>query len=227
MELRELSPNVHMFTTYKELPKWGKIPANGLYLVGDSGVLLIDTPWDQKQCEGLLEIIWHRHRKQVKYAVATHFHDDRTGGLAEMKKAGVKTYSSELTRAYCKAQGEEMAEYFFRGDTTFNLGNLRVDVRFPGAGHSPDNLIAAIEPIGILYGGCFVKSLESKGIGNLSDANLKSWKKAMKWTKRKYGNYRLVVPGHYAVSGPENLDHSLNLIQEEIRKQKNEKKKLD
>ncbi len=52
-----------------------------MYLVTDSGAVLIDTPWDASQTKPLLDSIVKRHNKKVVVCITTHFHDDRTSGL--------------------------------------------------------------------------------------------------------------------------------------------------
>src|SRR5688572_5108563 len=45
LELHPLTGDVYLYTTYQDY-EGNPVPANGLYVVTDAGVLLIDTPWD-------------------------------------------------------------------------------------------------------------------------------------------------------------------------------------
>lgn len=52
-----------------------------MYLVAKDGVVLFDTPWDTTQFQPLLDSIKLKHDKNVIICIATHAHEDRTGGL--------------------------------------------------------------------------------------------------------------------------------------------------
>lgn len=75
------------------------ISANGLVLVGDAEVLVIDTPWTDRQTGRLLDWIEQEIDLPVRYYVVTHAHDDRIGGIAEVHRRGISTYGQKVTVA--------------------------------------------------------------------------------------------------------------------------------
>ena len=102
LKISHLTGDYYIFTTYKSLN--GTIfPANGMYVVTENGIVLIDTPWDTTQFQPFCDSILKRHNKKVILCLATHFHDDRTGGFDFFKGIGAKTYSSKQTFDLCKA----------------------------------------------------------------------------------------------------------------------------
>src|SRR5689334_10321246 len=75
LRITQLTGDFYIFTTYGSY-KGNKIPANGMYLVTNSGVVMFDTPWDTTQFQPLLDSIKRRHNKNVVVCISTHFHGD-------------------------------------------------------------------------------------------------------------------------------------------------------
>lgn len=121
LQITHLTGDFYIFTTYKNY-QGTPFPANGLYLVTDDGVVMIDSPWDTTQFQPLLDSIKLKHNKDVVMCIATHSHEDRTGGLNYYRQKGIKTYTTEQTYQICKANGENLAEYIIQNDTTFKVG---------------------------------------------------------------------------------------------------------
>src|SRR5678816_2361495 len=80
LKITRLTGEFYVFTTFNSF-QGNLIPANGMYLVTNEGVVMFDTPWDTTQFQPLLDSIKSRHGKNVILCIATHFHEDRTGGL--------------------------------------------------------------------------------------------------------------------------------------------------
>jgi glyoxylase-like metal-dependent hydrolase (beta-lactamase superfamily II) len=183
-----------------------------MYLVTNKGVVMFDTPWDTTQFQPLLDSIEARHHKKVILSVSTHFHEDRTGGIDFLKAKGVKTYSSRQTYDLCKQRGEKQAEFYFTKDTTFKTGNYDFQVFYPGPGHAPDNIVIWLPKEKVLYGGCFVKSMEATNLGNLSDANLQEWPLSIHKVLNKFPSPAYVIPGHDGWQDNQSLQHTLQLL---------------
>jgi hypothetical protein len=66
---------------------------------------------------------------------------------------------------------------------------------------------------GLLFGGCAVRPAGTSSLGNVADADLESWPRAIERVKTRYGGATIVVvPGHGPPAGPELLDHTLSLL---------------
>ncbi|NEU09187.1 BlaB/IND/MUS family subclass B1 metallo-beta-lactamase [Flavihumibacter sp. R14] len=211
LEINHLSGNFYVYTTYKS---WGgqPFPANAMYLVTDKGVVLFDSPWDSTQNQPLLDSIKARHQKDVVMCIATHSHEDRTGGLDFLKKKGVKTYTTKLTDEISKVKGEPRAEFLMESDTVFTVGQHKFQTYYAGAGHTPDNIVIWSEKEKVLYGGCLIKSTEAKDLGNLADASLRDWPGTIRSIQQKFRTPRYVIPGHQGWSDKSSLDHTLKLL---------------
>lgn len=217
LKISHLTGDFYIYTTYNEY-KGEAVPSNSMYVLTDAGAILLDTPWDIAQCQPLLDSIRVRHGKEVVYCLSTHFHADRTAGLDFLKAKGIRTYSTCLTLDWCKREGEPQAQFCFANDTTFSIGGRRFEVFYPGAGHAPDNIVVWFPKEKILYGGCFVKSVESTGLGNLSHANPAEWAKSVKKVQRRYRRPKHIIPGHYGWQG-NGLRHTAKLVKAHNSKQ--------
>jgi metallo-beta-lactamase class B len=205
-----LTGDFYVFTTFNEY-KGARIPANGLYAVTNDGVVLIDTPWDTTQFQPLLDRIKARHGKNVVMAIATHFHEDRTGGLAYYRQQGIRTYTTRQTDELCKKEGMKRAEFLIDRDTVFQVGQYSFQTYYPGHGHAPDNIVVWFEQEKILYGGCLIKSVEDENLGNLGDASVKDYATTVRNVQKKCRNPRFVIPGHNAWKSVKSVKHTLKM----------------
>ncbi|NML39502.1 subclass B1 metallo-beta-lactamase [Chitinophaga sp. G-6-1-13] len=213
LKISHLAGNCYVYTTKGTLDDGSRFPSNSMYVITREGAVMIDIPWDTTQLGPLLNAIRQRHGKKVIACIATHFHDDRTAGLNALAAKGIKTYSTAQTLALCKKEHNDQAQYIIPEDTTFRFGDRRVEVFFPGAGHSPDNIVIWVPEDKVLYGGCFVKSTDSRDLGNLSDAKPYEWKNAMLRLKARYPHPAVTVPGHGALDNRRSAcDYTIDLI---------------
>ena len=213
LKISHLTGDFYIYTTYN-LYKGTPVPANGLYFVTNKGVVMIDSPWDTTQFQPLLDSIKAKHNKNVVMCVATHFHEDRTGGLEYYKQQGIKTYTTIKTDELSKKRGMKRAEFLINNDTTFKVGQYSFQTYYPGPGHAPDNIVVWFEKEKILYGGCLIKSVEDETLGNLGDANQKEYALTIENVQRKCKNPKYVIPGHNGWLDAGSLKHTLKMAKE-------------
>jgi len=223
LEITHLTGDVYVYTTYHDY-NHQPFPSNGMYIVTNEGVVMIDTPWDTTQFQPLLDSIYARHRQRVVLCIATHFHDDRSAGLDYYKQKGVRTFTSKQTYELCAAEGNARAEFTFTRDTTFTVGNHTFRAYYPGAGHTKDNIVVWMNNEKILYGGCLVKSVDNDGLGNIADANLKAWAPTIKNVIRTFPNPKFIIPGHFSWTDTGALKHTLMLLQKHGKMNKKSRK---
>jgi len=217
LKITPLTGNFYIFTTYQQMGK-DTIPSNSMYLVTTAGVVLFDTPWDSTQNQPLLDSIYARHHQKVVLCIVTHFHEDRTGGLAFLRKQGVATYSSELTYSLCIQHHMPLAENVFTGDTLFRVGNDSFQTYYPGEGHTKDNIVIWFPKDRILYGGCLVKSVAWDDLGFIGDANLIEWPRSVEKVIRQFPHPAFVIPGHADWTDNQSLYHTLKLLEQHRKK---------
>ncbi len=219
LKISQLSGDFYIFTTYQTY-KDAKVPANGMYVVTNEGVVLLDLPWDKTQLQPLLDHIKSKHNKDVVMSVSTHFHEDRTNGIEELKSKDIKTYTTVKTDEFSQKNGYERAEFLLEKDTTFTIGQYKFQTFYPGEGHAPDNIVVWFPNEKILYGGCFIKSTEATGIGNLSHANINEWSNSIKKVQKNFKKPKFVIPGHDGWTSTKSLKHTLKLIKESKKETK-------
>ena len=56
LKISHLTGDFYVYTTYNTY-EGSQIPANGMYIVTNNGVVLFDTPWDTTQFQPLLDSI--------------------------------------------------------------------------------------------------------------------------------------------------------------------------
>ena len=210
LKITHLTGDFYVFITYN-LYKGNRIPANGLYLVTTDGVVMIDSPWDTTQFQPLLDSIKLRHNKNVIMCIATHFHDDRTGGFEYYRQQSIKTYTTKLTDELSKKTGKKRAEVLIDKDTVFTIGQYSFQTFYPGAGHAPDNIVIWFKNQRILYGGCLIKTVDDTDLGYLGDANVKTYAATVKNVQQKYKRPKFVIPGHGDWSSTKSLKHTLQM----------------
>jgi metallo-beta-lactamase class B len=211
VKLSKIEDSVWLHTTYK-LYNTVNLPSNGLIIQTSSGLVLIDTPSDDSLTVELLDSAKMRFNQDVVFAIVTHAHDDRIGGIRTLLKKGIKVVSIALTCQKAKELGYEVPEQVSSTDTMFIIGNEKVELFYPGAGHTVDNIVVWLPEREILFGGCLVKSASSTNLGNVADADLKEWPRSIHKVMDKFSSAEVVIPGHGTSGGMELLQHTLDLL---------------
>jgi metallo-beta-lactamase class B len=215
-----LKGNFYIYTTYNTY-EGGKVPANGMYIVTNKGVILFDTPWDTTQFQPLLDSIKLRHNKSVVLCIATHWHSDRTEGLDYYTKQGIKTYTTVLTDELSKKNDKKRAEFLIAKDTVFNFAPYSFETYYPGQGHTADNIVVWFNKEKILYGGCLIKGAEAEDLGYLGDGNVLEYKTTLKNVQKKYPNPTFIIVSHHNWANKNSLKHSIKMAKK--LKKKNQK----
>lgn len=214
-------------------------PANSVLAhMPDGAVVLVSTPFDTTASGWLLEWIRQTFSPTRIVVINTHFHFDGSGGNAAFEAGGAETFGSEHTAALVAERGPSARESMWHdwdvpgmrerfenmpivppshtfpeaSGLTLHFGNEDVVVRFPGAAHSPDNVVTYFPSRRVLAGGCMIKTGDS--IGNLRDANLEMWPSALHYIHSHFTPLSVVVPGHGPVGGAELLDNTVRLVSE-------------
>lgn len=218
-----LSEQVYVHTTYGIYGN-APVPSNGLIVKTNDGIVLIDTGWDTvddtDNTRQLLRWVSDSLRQPVRLCIITHAHDDKIGGIAELRKAGIRVISTPLTAQKAVKSGYPSPDPILPSDTTLTIGQEPIRCYFPGEGHTSDNIVVWLPDKQILYGGCFVKSVAAFGMGNLADANVKAWSGSIRNVMHQFSNARIVVPGHEEWSDTKALEHTLQLINKHLAAKK-------
>jgi glyoxylase-like metal-dependent hydrolase (beta-lactamase superfamily II) len=206
LQIRQLTDNVYLHTSFQAVTGFGVVDSNGLVVTVGNDAYIIDTPWSKRDTQKLLA--WIEQRGFIpRGSVSTHFHDDRTAGIALLNSKAVPTYASRLTNELLEKAGKPQAADAIASDDFWLLKN-EIQVFFPGAGHAPDNVVVWLPTPKILFGGCLVRPAETTNLGNTNDAVMDAWAASIGNLQSRYGNAALVVPGHGKVGDVSMLEHT-------------------
>ncbi len=214
IELVRLSPKAYIHISVSEMQGFGKVSSNGLILVDKGKAFLFDTPATIEQTQVLVDFIADSLYAKVTGFIPNHWHGDCIGGLTYLNKKGVKSYANQMTIDIAKKNGLPAPKQGFKSSLSLKLNNLEIDCYYLGGGHSTDNIVVWIPSEKILFPGCMVKDISSKGLGNLSDANIDEWPSTIEKVIAKFPSAKIVIPGHGQFGGKELLEHTKDLLRE-------------
>ncbi|WNC72347.1 subclass B1 metallo-beta-lactamase [Thalassotalea psychrophila] len=209
LKITKLADNLYQHISYKNIKPWGMVGASGLIVVDGKNAHIIDTPWTQEETEKLIN--WIRSKGLIaKSSIVTHFHEDASGGIPFLNKSKIKTYATSQTNNLLNLKHREQSSNEIPS-TTFELVKGTIEIYYPGPGHTEDNIVVWLPKSNILFGGCFVKSMNSKNLGNTEDASINKWPASIQKVINKYPNIEIVVPGHGKVGDINLLKHTAKL----------------
>ncbi len=196
----QIAPGVWMHSTTHPIGGF-MYPANGLVLDRADGSVLIDTGWTPEQAGTLVQWARSALTSPVKAAIGTHYHDDRIGGVERLKAAQIPTYAHPLTCELARQIGVPVPEPLMGFTAASYRYDAGCELFFPGGGHTRDNIAVWLPEQRVLFGGCFLKSSTSTGLGNIADAVMNDWADSVRRLDRQYPGRAITVPGHGTVTG--------------------------
>lgn len=216
VSVREIADGVWLHVTVSDSAS-GSIAANGLIVRAGPQLVLVDTGWNGRQAAVLADWAERTLGEPVRIAIATHAHEDRSGGLDELLVRGVHVVVLDSTLARLPERMRDAGIETFHGARELTLGGRTLELFAPGPGHTADNIVVWLPDAALLFGGCFIKSAGSRTLGNLADADLARWPASLQAVDARFGGARLVVPGHGDVGGRELIAHTRALLRAQRR----------
>ena len=209
--IEEIEKDVYLHQSYSHVEGFGLVSANGLVIIDGDKAFIIDTPWSEKDTQKLVK--WIEVKKlKLSGSISTHSHEDRTAGIKWLNMHTIPTYASALTNQILKKEGKDLALHTIEDmDNIFAGGHIKTF--YPGAGHASDNIVVWLPQSKILFGGCLVKSLQSKTLGYTGDASIEQWPHSVEKVHLKYSEAKLVVPGHGKYGDIQLLEHTKKLAE--------------
>ncbi|WP_162428071.1 subclass B1 metallo-beta-lactamase [Pontibacter pudoricolor] len=212
LQVTKIAPDVYVHTSYKMLD--GVLfPSHGLLISTTDGVVMIDTGWGNEPTQQLLSWIKTNLKQPVKMCIVTHAHNDRIGGIGLLQQNNIIVFGSEQTATLASAQNAGTIDSSLPLDKELTIGDRKLIVYYPGAGHTADNLVVYLPKQKILFGGCLVKDAQATNLGNTADADLTNWPHAIKAVQQRFPKAKTVIPSHGPWGGPTALTHTLKLLE--------------
>jgi glyoxylase-like metal-dependent hydrolase (beta-lactamase superfamily II) len=175
--------------------------ANSTFLVGNDGILVVDTGVDNKEGSKILAAIRSVSNLPVKYIVNTHYHPDHQGGNSVVGPNAV-IISTEWTREHTillnKSQPAARflpAAVTFTQGVTIHLDPYVAEIHFPGRAHtSGDAVVYFPEQRALATGDLFL----TRSSPAMDDGSAKSWIQALDEALQLPIDF--VVPGHFELA---------------------------
>lgn len=209
MTISEIAEGVYLHQSFHQTKEYGVVGSNGLIVIDGNTGFIVDTPWSEADTEKLVHWAQGKHL-QISGSISTHSHDDRTAGIAWLNHHSIPTYATQLTNDILKKEGKEQAVNSLKGNQALLADGL-VEVFYPGAGHTVDNVVVWLPKSHLLFGGCLVRSLESRSLGYTGEARIEQWPATIKQLLSRYPNPKFVVPGHGPMGDKSLLTHTISL----------------
>jgi cyclase len=203
-ELKLIGPNIWAAIDDSN----GDAGANAGFVVGDSGVVVIDTFENETAAKALLAEIQTITHLPVKFVVNTHYHIDHVAGNRVFSNAGAVIVAHRNVGAWVNSENlkffgdkikpEEKVfiehllgpEVAYDSELSLLLGTRRVDVKF-FPGHTGGDSVVSIPDAGIVFcGDLFWR----KTLPNLIDATTTAWLRTLSEIR--------AIPSPSAANGP-------------------------
>ncbi len=185
--------------------------ANSTFLVGNKGILVVDTGFDATEGAKLLQAIRGVSSLPVEYVVNTHYHRDHQGGNSVVGPGAVvisTDWTRERTLEVIQSSPAREHSLFQPADLTFgekltvHLDPYSAEVYFPGKAHtSGDALVYFPQQRAIAMGDLFLNgSCAAMDVGSVEN-----WIHALDQVLAR--PLDAVVPGHFALGTKKELQH--------------------
>ena len=183
--LRQVGPGVYAAIDGPE----HKAGSNAGFVIGDDGVLVIDSFFNLDAARALVGEIHRLTPKPIRYVVNTHYHLDHTGGDQALRDAGAIIIAHRNVRGWVRTENVHLLGAnitpAFRAqiaalplpdvvtdkDLTVCLGSRKVVVRTV-LGHTGGDLTVLVPDANVLFTG---DMLWRKIPPNLIDGSVKEW----------------------------------------------------
>jgi glyoxylase-like metal-dependent hydrolase (beta-lactamase superfamily II) len=183
--LKQVGPSVYAAIDGPE----HKAGSNAGFVIGDDGVLVVDSFFDLDAARALVAEIHRLTPKPIRYVVNTHYHLDHTGGDQAMRDAGAIIIAHRNVRGWVRANNANLfgdritpeiraqiaavplPDLVTDKDLTVWLGSRKVVVRTV-LGHTGGDLTIFVPDAKVLFTG---DMLWRKVPPNLIDGSVKEW----------------------------------------------------
>lgn len=209
LQLIPITDNIYLHLSWTEVNGFGRVGSNGILYILDGEALMVDTPMEEQQTKTLVEYVREVMKARITLAIPGHFHDDCLAGLPYLHSTGARSIANKRTKAICKEKGLVIPQRTFNKKRKLNFQGQAVELHYFGPGHAPDNIVVWFPSERLLFGGCMIRSIQYKGLGNTGDAVVTEWGPTVSRVKTAFPNVKLVVPGHGSIGDAALLDHTI------------------
>jgi len=212
LKLIPLSESFYVHISYFNYPDFGRVASNGLIFIQKGKALLIDTPGDNQQTKQLVNFLRDSLQIEIKKIIVGHSHNDCIGGLDYLHSLRIESVSGLLTQDICRNENLPVPNTTFQKKMQFDFLGKTIVCQYFGGGHTQDNIVVYFPEEKVLFGGCLIKSLQSRSLGYTGEADMDNWDKTVEQLLKTYPEIDFVIPGHGAYGDASLLTHTINLV---------------
>ena len=214
--LKKIAGNVYSYVGVKNATPGNSFGANAGIVIGEEGILVIDTLTSGNEAQRFINDIRKVSNKHILFVVNTHYHLDHTFGNGKFKKLGAAVIAHENCSKnivkYGNATLENASAYgftpqdiegtkiaspviTFQDRLEIDLGGQKVRLIYPGPSHTDGSILVYLPEKKILFAG---DMLFTDYHPNLIDGNIQAWKKALDYMLSLEAE--TIIPGHGPIS---------------------------
>jgi glyoxylase-like metal-dependent hydrolase (beta-lactamase superfamily II) len=215
--LKQVGPGVYAAIDGPER----KSVSNAGFVIGDDGVLVIDSLFTAEAAKALVSEIRRLTPKPIRYVVNTHYHADHTGGDQVMREAGAVIIAHKNVRGWVRTnnfnlfgdritpelrariEALPLPDLTTDKELTIWLGSRKISVRTV-LGHTGGDLVVSVPDAKVLFAG---DMLWRKVAPNLIDGSVEQWSAtAADFVSGPEASQTQYVPGHGDVASARDVE---------------------
>jgi cyclase len=196
----------------------GLAGGNAGFVIGDEGVLVIDTFQDPRPAKALLSEIRKLTSLPIRFVVNTHYHLDHVNGNDVFAAAGATIVAHRNVRAWMRTENMKMLDppvtpekkarvqsltlpaVVYDNHIELYLGSRRINIRYY-PGHTGGDSVVSIPDGHVVFCG---DMLWKEHIPNLIDASTEPWVASLDAMQKDYGPSTW-IPGHGGVTNVQDV----------------------
>jgi cyclase len=227
--LQRISEHVYAYVDAKNATPATGYGANAGLVVGRDAALVIDTLTSAKDADRFLADIRKVTDKPVKYVVNTHHHFDHAWGNCQFVKVGAAvvahqnaaSHASEDVAAFAHPEQFGLTAKDLEGTTlqgptitftdvkTIDLGDVTVELRYPGPTHTDDSIIAYVPQDKVLFLGDILFSHYHPYV---AEGDVTHWQQVLGELEQTPATK--IIPGHGPVSSKADIENMKTYLRE-------------
>ncbi|HVN72947.1 MAG TPA: MBL fold metallo-hydrolase [Desulfomonilia bacterium] len=214
--LEKISDHVYAYAGAKNPSAANSFGANAGIVMGDKGILVVDTLGSAKEAGRFIEDIRKISDKPIRYVVDTHNHFDHTFGNTEFAAIGAAIFAQSSCpsnmrkkapqvlknpKSYGMSDEQAKAVRITYPDVTapemmrIDLGSVSVDILFLAPSHTDDSVLVFVPQDRVLFSG---DVLFTDYYPFMGDGDMNGWVKTLDFIMTV--RIDKIVPGHGPVS---------------------------
>ena len=199
LQLQEIAQGIYALVASTDFPPASPAVAiaNGGFVIGSDGVLVIDPFQTPELGEMMISTVKSLTDKPIKYVLNTHYHSDHTGANSVFVKREIPVLGRSVIREYIQSGknntgGITPPTVIINSQTDLWLGDRQVRIERVDGHSAGTDLVAYVPDAKVLFTGDMVFN---KRIPYTADSDIRQWQGSLYRLIATYPDAK-VVPGH-------------------------------